>query len=89
MSFKNRGLGRGLEALLVDVPANEDRPVEEKSRHTDKVLNDAEVINDAAESVEMANDLLLAIGQERLAILAEAFALKELINEIEQQVRDF
>ncbi|MCX7082509.1 MAG: hypothetical protein NT008_04035 [Methylococcales bacterium] len=83
MSFKNRGLGRGLEALLIDVPASEDRPIAVKINLPSDVLNELEAINEVAESAEMT------IRQERLAILAEALALKELMNEIEQQVRDF
>jgi hypothetical protein len=83
MNFKNRGLGRGLEALLVDVPANDDRPIAVKINLPSDVINELEAINEVAESVEMT------IRQERLVILAEALALKELMNEIEQQVRDF
>jgi hypothetical protein len=83
MSFKNRGLGRGLEALLIDVPASEDRPIAVKINLPSDVLNELEAINEVAESAEMT------IRQERLAILAEALALKELMNEIEQRVRDF
>jgi hypothetical protein len=83
MSFKNRGLGRGLEALLVDVSTNENRPVAQKTNLPDDVLIQPEVINKLEESVEVT------IRQERLVILAEALALKELMNEIEQQVRDF
>ena len=83
MSFKNRGLGRGLEALLVDVPANEDRPIAVKINLPSDVLNELEAINEVAESAEMT------IRQERLVILAEVLTLKELMNEIEQQFRDF
>ena len=83
MSFKNRGLGRGLEALLVDVPANEDRTIAVKITLPSDVLNELEAINEVAESAEMT------IRQERLVILAEVLTLKELMNEIEQQVRDF
>jgi hypothetical protein len=83
MSFKNRGLGRGLEALLLDVSANEDRPVAVKINLPDEELKEAEAINELAESFKVA------ARQERQAILAEALALKDLINEIEQQVRDF
>ncbi len=83
MSFKNRGLGRGLEALLVDVSANEDRPIAVKIKLPDEELNVAKAMNKVAESAE------LVVRQECLAILAEALTLKELMNEIEQQVRDF
>jgi hypothetical protein len=89
MSFKSGGLGRGLEALLLDISAHKDRPVAVKSSRSDDISNRPKVINNLPESVEVANKVLLAIRQERLAILAEALALKELMNEIEQQVRDF
>jgi hypothetical protein len=89
MSFKSGGLGRGLEALLLDISANKDRPVAVKISRSDDISNGPKVINNLPESVEVANKLLLAIRQERLNILAEALALKELMNEIEQQVRDF
>ena len=87
MSFKNRGLGRGLEALLVDVSAKEDASVE--GCHSEELLTEPRGINDAAKSVAMANDLLLAIRQERRVILAEAVDLKGLMDEIEQKIRDF
>ena len=83
MSFKNRGLGRGLESLLLDVPVNEDRPIAVKINLPDEELKEAEAINELVEASKVA------ARQERQAILAEALALKELINEIEQQVRDF
>jgi len=89
MSFKSRGLGRGLEALLVDISANKDRPVAVRINHPEDISNGSKVINSLPGSVEVANKLLLAIRQERLDILAEALALKELMSEIEQQVRDF
>ncbi len=83
MSFKNRGLGRGLESLLLDVPVNEDRPIAVKINLPDDLLNKPELVINLAKSAEVI------VRQERLAILAEALALKELMNEIEQQVRDF
>ena len=83
MSFKNRGLGRGLESLLLDVPVNEDRLIAVKINLPDDVLNKPEVVINLAKSAEVI------VRQERLAILAEALALKELMNEIEQQLRDF
>ena len=83
MSFKNRGLGRGLESLLLDVPVNEDRPIAVKINLPDEELKEAEAINELVEASKVA------ARQERQAILAEALALKELINEIEQQVRSF
>jgi hypothetical protein len=83
MSFKKRGLGRGLEALLIDVPASEDRPLAAKINPPDQELSEAELINKGAQSDEVT------IHQECSVILAEALALKELMNEIEQQVRNF
>ncbi|RIZ65438.1 MAG: hypothetical protein D0531_09740 [Methylococcales bacterium] len=83
MSFKNRGLGRGLEALLVDVSTNEGKPEEVKVDRPNGTLNDAKRVDDLVEPVELANH------QECAAILAEALVLKELIYEIEQQLRDF
>jgi hypothetical protein len=83
MSFKNRGLGRGLEALLVDVSANEDKPVAVKIALPDKKMDDAEAIDELAELTEVT------IRQERQVILAEALVLKELMCEIEQQIRSF
>jgi len=83
MSYKNRGLGRGLEALLVDVAPNEDRSVEVEVNRSKEKLSDAELDNNLPESAE------LAIHQECAAILAEALLLKQLMYEIEQQLRDF
>jgi hypothetical protein len=83
MSFKRRGLGRGLEALLVDVPPNEDRSVAAKTNVPDQELTDTDGVNKLAQTDEVT------IRQECLAILAEALTLKELMNEIEQQVRAF
>ncbi len=82
MSFKSRGLGRGLEALLLDIPTNEERPIAVKINIPDEELNEVETINKVAESVESPS------RQECFAILAEALVLKELMVEIEQQVRD-
>jgi len=83
MSFKNRGLGRGLEALLVDVSANEDKPSALKIAPPDKKIDQAAAINEVADLAEVT------IREERQAILAEALVLKELMCEIEQQVRGF
>ena len=49
MSFKNRGLGRGLEALLVDVSTNEGKPEEVKVDRPDGTLNDAKRVDDLVE----------------------------------------
>ena len=83
MTLKKRGLGRGLEALLVDVSAKE------QTLPLDAVNSDnaPTVINKVADSEAMALALIETLQQENLNLLQEAVALRELADEFEAMVR--
>ncbi|MGZ8190635.1 MAG: hypothetical protein ACXWTS_05330 [Methylococcaceae bacterium] len=101
MTLKKRGLGRGLEALLADVPVKEDL-----SESVDRAVVDAESVHALAvdlqkaeqlphlssnvatvdDQAEMAIALVKNIHRERLELLKEAEALKVLIDEFESIV---
>jgi ParB-like chromosome segregation protein Spo0J len=72
MTLKKRGLGRGLEALLVDVSTKQEVPV---------------IIKEMDEREAMAITLIETIQNENLNLLQEAEALKMLIDEFEAMVR--
>jgi len=85
MTFKKRGLGRGLEALLADESVKEERhqPV--------KDMNQAEVQPAVADEEDGRTAMVVAlfknIQREHLALLEEAETLRKLIEEFESIVR--
>jgi ParB family chromosome partitioning protein len=100
MNLKKRGLGRGLEALLVDVSTH---PQEEKPQpeilpigtapRDNPVINadalrqeaDAATAMDEREALAMA--LMETVQSESRNLLQEAEALKKLFDEFESMVR--
>lgn len=80
MTAQKRGLGRGLEALLVDVT----RPVTAKEDATPpqvKLADDHAVIATIA--------LMKAIQKENANLVKEVEALKELLDDFEALVQNF
>ena len=92
MNLKKRGLGRGLEALLVDVSAKEDRSSLHHGDHLPPdAMNSAElaapaVINKITDPEAVALALIETLQQENLNLLQEAVALRELVDEFEAMV---
>ena len=92
MTFKKRGLGRGLEALLVDVSNKEDKhqlqtmPIDNLHRGSHLPTDDM----DSDELKEMdereAIALIETIQKENLNLLQEAEGLRNLIAEFEAMV---
>ncbi|MDO9105764.1 MAG: hypothetical protein Q7U57_12495 [Methylovulum sp.] len=73
MTFKKRGLGRGLEVLLADTAAQGEAPTPLTIDH---------------DGLAMSTTLLLEnLHKEKLTILQEAEALKLLIDEFELIIR--
>lgn len=85
MTFKKRGLGRGLEALLTDDSSKEEKyqPVKDVSQDEMQPADVAEVDGRTA----MVVALFKNIQREHLALLEEAEALRKLIEEFESIVR--
>jgi len=93
MTFKKRGLGRGLEALLVDVSNKEDKhqlqtmPIDNLHRGSHLPTDDM----DSDELKEMdereAIALIETIQKENLNLLQEAEGLRALLDEFEAMVR--
>ncbi len=85
MTLRKRGLGRGLEALLVDVADKEEKhqPV--------PVATDGSASGTQAREVDgrtaMVVELFKSIQREHLVLLDEAEALRALIDEFESIVR--
>ena len=95
MTLKKRGLGRGLEALLVDVPVT-DTPVKPIQMNIEPI-KPAENMSPMLPLMSMASHriddeviialtLIKNIHQARVNLLAEAEQLKQLINEFERIV---
>lgn len=100
MTLKKRGLGRGLEALLVDVGAKEEllptlqtdacQPVQDEETQT--LPPSVEVRSKARtgevdERTAMVVELFKNIQREHLVLLEEAEALKKMIEEFESMIR--
>jgi hypothetical protein len=89
MSLKKRGLGRGLEALLVDVSTKEEKqqlrtlPIDIIQRGYHLPPDDM----NSDELQELAIALIETIQKENLNLLQEAKALRKLIDEFEAMVR--
>ena len=80
MNIKKRGLGRGLEALLVDVSVKEEK-------HQLQTLPPDDMNSD--ELQELAIELIETTQKENLNLLEEAEALKTLMDEFEAMLRQF
>ena len=89
MSLKKRGLGRGLEALLVDVSTKEEKhqlqtlPIDilQRGHHLPPDDMDPEELQDIAIA------LIETIQRENLNLLQEAEGLRKLLDEFEAMVR--
>jgi hypothetical protein len=90
MTFKKRGLGRGLEALLVDVSSKEEKhqlqtlPIDNLHRGSHLPPDDMDS-DDEREAIAIA--LIETIQKETLNLLQEAEGLKALLDEFEAMVR--
>ena len=94
MNLKKRGLGRGLEALLVDVSAKEVRPFLHHGNHlppdamnSDELQRGAVIINKMTDPEAVALALIETLQQENLNLLQEAVVLRQLVDEFETMVR--
>ncbi|GAB6139583.1 hypothetical protein JCM14076_03120 [Methylosoma difficile] len=100
MTFKKRGLGRGLEALLAEVPVKDDSRIIEGQSEASQLpavvgvvepitpapnITDLPALNQQA---ELTFALMKNIHRERLDVLVEAEALLALIDEFEQLVQN-
>ena len=89
MAIKKRGLGRGLEALLVDVPVTED--ISQQPSPSTGIANTRPVAfiekPEAPQRIEETNTqyastLIEILRKENANLLQEAESLKKLINEL-------
>ena len=82
MAIKKRGLGRGLEALLVDVPVPEDNS--QQPSPTTGTANNRPVTFHCIEetNAQYASTLIEILRKENANLLQEAESLKKLINEL-------
>ncbi|MFZ2403793.1 MAG: hypothetical protein WAW41_01560 [Methylobacter sp.] len=93
MTFKKRGLGRGLEALLADDSAKEEKQQTKTGQSVD-YRPAKEVSPDEIQTVGTVDDraamvvaLFKNIQKENQMLLEEAEALKKLIEEFEALIR--
>ncbi len=88
MTFKKRGLGRGLDALLADDSAKE-QPYQSQSVPSAKELGRDEMQSTPAVAGEVGVviGLFKNIQRERRTLLEEAEVLKGLIEEFESVIR--
>jgi uncharacterized protein YlxW (UPF0749 family) len=93
MTFRKRGLGRGLEALLADDSAKDkiDRPQTVQSGENllsrDMVQDEAQETGEIDDRAAMVVALFKNIQKENRTLLEEAEALRKLIAEFEAIVR--
>lgn len=91
MTLKKRGLGRGLEALLADEPAKEEKHQAQILPVNEPQLADLPLASVMVEDVDDRADMVLAlfksIQRENLILREEAEALRALIEEFEALVR--
>jgi ParB family chromosome partitioning protein len=98
MTFKKRGLGRGLEALLAEVQVKDDSRIAEERSEAEQlpaVIQVAEVMPRLGtpdlpalnQQAELTFALMKNIHRERLDVLAEAEALLALIDEFEKLIQ--
>jgi len=85
MTFKKRGLGRGLEALLAEDSAKEDKHRPVKDARQDEVRSTVAPAADDQTAVMVA--LFKNIQREHLVLLEEAEALRKMIEEFESIIR--
>ncbi|MGZ5008719.1 MAG: hypothetical protein ACXWFI_13770 [Methylobacter sp.] len=84
MSFRKRGLGRGLEALLAEESAKEDRQQSVKERSAEEVRS-AAVETDKQAAMVVA--FFKGVQKEHHALLEEAENLKKMIEDFEAIIR--
>lgn len=93
MTFRKRGLGRGLEALLADDSAKEKIhqsqavQADENQPSKDAVQDEAQAIEEVDDRAAMVVALFKNIQKENRTLLEEAEALRKLIAEFEAIVR--
>ncbi|MGZ4979526.1 MAG: hypothetical protein ACXV8O_20515 [Methylobacter sp.] len=85
MSLRKRGLGRGLEALLAEESAREDRqlPVKDEAAEEAQSATVAEVDKQAA----MVVAFFKGVQKEHRTLLEEAENLKKMIEDFEAIIR--
>ena len=93
MTVKKRGLGRGLEALLVDVSAKEDKAslhhgnLPSDTMNSDELQKAPGTINKITDAEIVALALIETMHQENINLLQEAIALRELVDEFAAMIR--
>ncbi|MDP1664221.1 MAG: hypothetical protein Q8L79_03765 [Methylobacter sp.] len=93
MNLRKRGLGRGLEALLADESAKEQKQQSQTVQSVEYQSSKA-VSQDEAQVIEAVDDRAAIVGalfkniqKENLLLLEEAETLRKLIAEFEAIVR--
>jgi len=85
MSLRKRGLGRGLEALLAEDSAKEDRLHPVKDRSTEDVRSEA--IAEVDKQAAMVVAFFKGVQKEHHTLLEEAENLKKMIEDFEAIIR--
>jgi ParB family chromosome partitioning protein len=102
MNIKKRGLGRGLEALLVNVSDKEEASTIDIMQPSNEQLEHETPITSASfdplqqESTSFAKmhypdalALIESLQKEKLNLLQEVESLKQLINDFDTMIREF
>ena len=90
MAIKKRGLGRGLEALLVDVSVTEDNSQQQSPPSTGIDSNETDTLIEKPEAPQLiektnaqySSALIEILRKENANLLHEAEDLRKLLNEL-------
>ncbi len=85
MTIKNRGLGRGLEALLVNVPTLKDAQEQILINDRDVEHNELAINNSDSATIQETTQMDVQINSKHISnLLQEAESLRALLIEFEE-----
>lgn len=87
MTIKNRGLGRGLEALLVNVPTLKDAQEQILVNDRDVEHNELAINNSDSATIQETTQIDVQVNSKHISnLLQEAESLRALLIEFEEKL---